>query len=66
MAQHDVIIADAPNTEREGGLNLEGAHSTNDDQKQPQVSQEDKAKSDEPTSSADYEWTTRTKDSLDD
>ncbi|MCI78680.1 hypothetical protein A2U01_0099951, partial [Trifolium medium] len=42
------------------------AHSTNDDQKQPQVSQEDKAKSAEPTSSADYEWTTRTEDSLDD
>ncbi|MCI79241.1 hypothetical protein A2U01_0100512, partial [Trifolium medium] len=36
MAQHDVIIADAPNAEREDDLNLEGAHSTNDDQKQPQ------------------------------
>ncbi|MCI47531.1 hypothetical protein A2U01_0068773, partial [Trifolium medium] len=36
MAQHDVIIADAPNAEREGALNLEGAHSTNDDQQPPQ------------------------------
>ncbi|MCI91025.1 hypothetical protein A2U01_0112319, partial [Trifolium medium] len=46
--------------------NLEGAHSINDDQEQPQVSQEDKAKNAEPTSSVDYEWTTRTEDSLDD
>ncbi|MCI53804.1 hypothetical protein A2U01_0075051, partial [Trifolium medium] len=59
MAQHDAIIADALNAERDGDLNLEGAHSTNGDQKQPQVNQEDKAKSAEPTSSADYEWTTR-------
>ncbi|MCI91760.1 hypothetical protein A2U01_0113055, partial [Trifolium medium] len=65
-AQHDVIIADAPNVEREGNLNLKGAHSTNGDQKQPQVNQEDKAKGTEPTSSADYEWTARTEDSLDD
>ncbi|MCI69296.1 hypothetical protein A2U01_0090557, partial [Trifolium medium] len=65
MAQHGIIIADAPNAEREGDLNLEGAHSTNGDQKQPHVSQEDKAKNVEPTSSADYEWTTRTENSLD-
>ncbi|MCI55613.1 hypothetical protein A2U01_0076864, partial [Trifolium medium] len=64
MAQHDVIIVDALNAEREGALNLEGAHSTNDDQQPPQVSQEDKAKCVEPTSSADYEWTTSTEDSL--
>ncbi|MCI78102.1 hypothetical protein A2U01_0099372, partial [Trifolium medium] len=64
MAQHDVIIAGAPNAERKGDLDLEGAHSTNDDQQPPQVSQENKAKSVEPTSSADYEWTTRTEDSL--
>ncbi|MCI47734.1 hypothetical protein A2U01_0068976, partial [Trifolium medium] len=51
MAQHDAIIVDAPN---EGDLNPEDAHPTNYDQKQPQVSQEDKAKSVEPTSSADY------------
>ncbi|MCI34689.1 hypothetical protein A2U01_0055909, partial [Trifolium medium] len=43
MAQHDAIIADAPDAERESNLNLEGAHSTNDDQQPPQVSQEDKA-----------------------
>ncbi|MCI61280.1 hypothetical protein A2U01_0082537, partial [Trifolium medium] len=66
MDHQDVIIADAPSGEKEGDLNLEGAHSTNDDQKQPQISQNDKAKSAEPTSSADYEWTTRTEDSLDD
>ncbi|MCI60117.1 hypothetical protein A2U01_0081372, partial [Trifolium medium] len=66
MAQHDVIIVDAPNVERKGNPNLEGAHSINDDQEQPQVNQEDKAKSVEPTSSADYEWITRTGDSLDD
>ncbi|MCI27777.1 hypothetical protein A2U01_0048977, partial [Trifolium medium] len=64
MAQHDVIITDAPNAEREGTLNLEGAHSTSDDPQPPQVSQENKAKSVEPTLSADYEWTTRTEDSL--
>ncbi|MCI35691.1 hypothetical protein A2U01_0056912, partial [Trifolium medium] len=63
-AQHDVIIADAPNTGREGNLNLEGAHSTNGDQQQPQVSQEDKAKGVEPTSSVEYEWTNKTEDSL--
>ncbi|MCI36210.1 hypothetical protein A2U01_0057432, partial [Trifolium medium] len=64
MAQHDVIITDAPSAEREGDLNLEGAHSNNGDQQQPQVSQEGKAKNAEPTSSADYEWTIRTEDSL--
>ncbi|MCI36277.1 hypothetical protein A2U01_0057499, partial [Trifolium medium] len=66
MAQHDVIVADAPTAEKEGDPNLEGAHSINNDQTQPQVSQEDKAKSVEPTSSTDYEWTARTEDSLDD
>ncbi|MCI97722.1 hypothetical protein A2U01_0119023, partial [Trifolium medium] len=60
MAQHDVIIADAPTVERKGDPNLEGIHSINNDQQQPQVSQEDKAKSVEPTSSVDYEWTART------
>ncbi|MCI62391.1 hypothetical protein A2U01_0083648, partial [Trifolium medium] len=38
MTQHDVIIADAPNAEKKGDPNLEGAHSIKDDREQPQVS----------------------------
>ncbi|MCI78307.1 hypothetical protein A2U01_0099577, partial [Trifolium medium] len=66
MVQHDVIIADAPSATGKNDPNLEGAHSINNDQGPTQASQEDKAKSVEPTSSADYEWTTRTEDSLED
>ncbi|MCI69018.1 hypothetical protein A2U01_0090279, partial [Trifolium medium] len=62
----DVVIADAPSAAGKNNPNLEGAHSINNYQEPTQASQEDKAKSVEPTLSADYEWTTRTEDSLDD
>ncbi|MCI20862.1 hypothetical protein A2U01_0042025, partial [Trifolium medium] len=50
MAQHDAITTNAPN---ESDLNPEDSRPTDDDQKQPQVSQEDQAKNVEPTSSDD-------------
>jgi predicted XRE-type DNA-binding protein len=64
LAQLDAIIADASNVGNKPDSNPEGEHSTNEDPQQPQDSQEGKTKDGDPTSSADYERTNKTDDSL--